>query len=104
MDYLDHHSVLVDAEFLGKFGVGTRSRIADCILVIAQDLHNELPEAECALIAIGDESAHLVSDVKPDAHMLCVWRAEFERIARRMFPDDLAREVINTLFPHPSCP
>lgn len=102
MDYLDHHSSLIDAPFLGKFDAGTRVRIADSILVIAEDLNGALPEADIALIAIGPDSADLVREVDPDAHMLCVWRAEFERIVHRMFPEDLAPRVIKTLFPHPS--
>lgn len=101
MDYLDHHSKLMNADFLGKFDSGTRVKIADCILVIAEDIRGELPAAEVVLIAVTLDSAHIVDEVDREFHMLCVWRKELERIAYRMFPEELARRVVHTLFPIP---
>ena len=101
MDYLDHHSKLMNADFLGNFDSGTRVKMVDCILVIAEDIRGELPADEFVLIAISHDSAHVVQAVETEFHMLCVRRKDLERTAFRMFPEDLARTLVQTLFPIP---
>lgn len=101
MDYLDHHSKLMKADLLRGFDADARVRIADCIVVIAEDLGSDSPEPDCALIAVNAESASLTGRIDSTAHMLCVRRAEFERTVRRVFPDDVVPRVVATLFPSP---